>query len=328
MADGPVYIAVGPTRDDAGWNLGEIRDIANHPERLPLALLASVAPIFRFADSKKPPTAVGTAFYLGPGVAVTARHVVTEPAKDPLSHLPRESELLLASSVVGTHGYVIAARGPDRTAPVPVLGQNLSAHNSDVAMLGVDLSSFPDGAGPVYFSLSFAKPEIGTECLALGYPFVEAEWKRNENGTYDGTTRMPLHVSVGEITELYPAGLGGSLWPQPFFAVSADYPGGMSGGPVFDTEGRVIGVVSTGMSEGTPSGTVSMIGALAILPVPRKEVLAQLENRAHDITIGHADSDLFEYLRAFGLLDSSHTEQQLVMREDRLSITWPAADFG
>ena len=63
-----------------------------------------------------------------------------------------------------------------------------------------------------------------------------------------------------------PSGRDQVLVPQPSFQVGARFEPGMSGGPVFDEAGLVIGVVSSGMSDGArPYGTASLIAP--ILPL-------------------------------------------------------------
>jgi serine protease Do len=58
-----------------------------------------------------------------------------------------------------------------------------------------------------------------------------------------------MFAAYGRVTDLYPCGRDHSN-PTPVFEVEADWPSGMSGGPVFDAKGEVIGLVSRGLSAG------------------------------------------------------------------------------
>lgn len=57
-----------------------------------------------------------------------------------------------------------------------------------------------------------------------------------------------LYGSFGEIIDIEPADPK-RLRPWPLLRVSQEWPGGMSGGPVFNEAGHVVGVVSSGIGD-------------------------------------------------------------------------------
>ncbi len=88
------------------------------------------------------------------------------------------------------------------------------------------------------------RPTVGEQVLALGY----ADLDRNDD---DPDSIRPisqyLYGSFSTITDIEWAD-GDRSSPWPFFRVEATWPGGMSGGPMFNEAGNVIGLVSRGFS--------------------------------------------------------------------------------
>ncbi|TAX72809.1 serine protease [Rhizobium leguminosarum] len=89
-------------------------------------------------------------------------------------------------------------------------------------------------------------PAAGEPVMAFGYADLDLDKKK------DGDTRpieQRLYGSRGRITQIDPAD-GESSRPWPRIWVEADWPGGMSGGPVFNAAGEVIGLVSSAFNVG------------------------------------------------------------------------------
>lgn len=84
--------------------------------------------------------------------------------------------------------------------------------------------------------------KVGDKVMAIGYPRLKSavETKPSEIITYT----EELRGGIGEIKALYPSGCRGMKWPT--FEVAASWAGGMSGGPIFNEHGEVVGLVSRG----------------------------------------------------------------------------------
>lgn len=80
--------------------------------------------------------------------------------------------------------------------------------------------------------------------MVTGYGFAGLDVAKNGKGEERPMTQY-LYESAGEVTEVMPADPSSSM-PWPRFRVSAEWPSGMSGGPVVNARGNVIGVISRG----------------------------------------------------------------------------------
>ncbi|WP_313553128.1 serine protease [Brevundimonas sp.] len=97
-------------------------------------------------------------------------------------------------------------------------------------------------------------PRIGDVVVAVGYPQIDTfhgDAERAKTRVAEG-----MFAGYGVVKELYPRGRDQAN-PTPVFEVGANWPSGMSGGPVFNMAGEVIGLVSRGLepAEGETIGT-------------------------------------------------------------------------
>ncbi len=87
-------------------------------------------------------------------------------------------------------------------------------------------------------------PTLGEPVLALGYPFLTAETRRPDTSIV--TLSEEMRGGFGRIMGFFPWGRGRRN-PTPVYQVEANWASGMSGAPVLNKAGEVIGVVSHSM---------------------------------------------------------------------------------
>lgn len=83
-------------------------------------------------------------------------------------------------------------------------------------------------------------PRPGDVVVAIGFPTINTFSGDPEAAR--STIEEGMQV-VGRVTQIFPNGRDGSS-PTPVFEVEANWPSGMSGAPVLDTRGEVVGLVS------------------------------------------------------------------------------------
>jgi serine protease Do len=97
------------------------------------------------------------------------------------------------------------------------------------------------------------RPRVGETILALGYADLDAP--SLDHADANRPISQYLYGSLGNIMQIESAdGARGRPWPM--IRIDANWPGAMSGGPVFNEAGHVVGLVSTGFKgEGGGSAT-------------------------------------------------------------------------
>lgn len=179
-------------------------------------------------------TVLGSGVMVGPGLLLTATHVLDEFLREGsgpvfMTFLPTGARAWLPKDV--------SALSRDHKYDV---GRTVS---SDISLISCTLNSaarseYPLGLAPMQVVL----PLVGDRLWAIGFR------DHGLNGTRSLLT--PL-VSSGLVTGAFPYGRGERM-PSACFEVAMDTVGGMSGGPVFNSDGRLVGIVSSSL-EGGPS---------------------------------------------------------------------------
>lgn len=131
-------------------------------------------------------------------------------------------------------------------------------HRSDVALLVASL----DGSCelPALSPISFVRPREGSRCNALGFSTIQP-------GAAISTTELSFGFtfsrSAGEILSVHPSGeAGGAVADFPLFKTDTAYASGMSGGPVLDDQGQVVGIVSNSPTHGGGPSRCALNGGL------------------------------------------------------------------
>lgn len=170
---------------------------------------------------------------IGPGLLLTATHVLEEFPRSgapPLfiTFLPEGARAWLATDVIASSGPSAIAEDRKIKSDLTLVGCTL---NSDA------YANYPLTLAPLQISL----PLIGERLWAFGFRHTDAS----------GAAGVTPLVASGLVTAAFPHGRGERM-PAPCVEVAMDTWGGMSGGPVANSDGYVIGIVSSSF-DGGPS---------------------------------------------------------------------------
>jgi hypothetical protein len=189
---------------------------------------------------------IGTAFFVGPGLVATARHVVDEAPADRLAcmHL-----------LHGTGSFYFRR-----------LEAIVRHEKSDLALCRLQpiMPNRDGGLLPNHvMRLGGPAPAIGSAVATFAYPDTVFTTK-------DGQPHLALnpHYYDGHLEQDYPVERDQRM-PFPCFRTSIHLHGGASGGPVFSpATGLVFGVNSSSFSGFTDLSFVTKIGPVLDIPVP------------------------------------------------------------
>jgi hypothetical protein len=179
-------------------------------------------------------TIIGSGVMIGPGLLLTATHVLDDFKQNKdfptfLTFLPHAARAWLpveTSTVSGKSDFDESRRKV-----------------SDISLVSCTLNSAAYEDIPLMLApLKVTLPMIGERFWAFGFrhQFIN-----------DGAASVTPLVSSGVVTAVFPQGRGERM-PSPCFEVEMDTPGGMSGGAVANAEGDVVGIVSSSI-EGGPT---------------------------------------------------------------------------
>lgn len=170
----------------------------------------------------------GSAVMVGPGIALCAAHVLHE--NNFYNKLQRDDATLVAQAPLSDGGMLLWT--VLRMALVP---------GSDLAVLSMTLtSSYPKDRQFMTASLTTRMPAIGEVLTVTGL-------SASGDGTNAIASQMRIELApqcqLGAIIDRYPNGRD-RLMPGPCLAIECAVPGGTSGGPVFDSRGYLVGLLS------------------------------------------------------------------------------------
>jgi hypothetical protein len=188
----------------------------------------------------------GSAFLLAPGVAITARHVIEDyEANEGLFKGGAELIAFGQQGGVGLSWIVHSVMRPEA---------------GDAAILLMDLHSpLPNDFTLMVYAPGARIPGIGELGTVLGIRTNLPDGV-NAIGSASGALgklEASTIASTGPVSDHYPE--RGPLVGAPCFAIEATAIGCMSGGPIFDERGMVVGMISNSIAFGQDYTT---IGAL------------------------------------------------------------------
>jgi hypothetical protein len=187
----------------------------------------------------------GSAIFIAPRLALTARHVMSEGFR--LTGEPRSTKLDV--SIPSEHGIRLIQQSVDGDPPH---GLWASDHAWETPLTDISLLKISDArctsseALPMpheFLSWRVFPPPVGEKVRLLGYPL--------STGRYDdGELEFTAHVTPIEttVTAIYSPYRDRGMYDFPCFEIDAKVDHGFSGGPVF-WEDKLCGILSGGSFE-------------------------------------------------------------------------------
>jgi len=230
----------------------------------PFGLRKAVVPVFK-RDVNGEIYGMGTAFHVdGWGTFLTADHVIefarevqksASSWKD-LSQNPSDEHAVLFLGMGLIYGRVCIPK--ETFALVTSIASFLQERNDPLANLkgiskletAVDLSVInakilphPDVPNPHFIPVRASnwQPSIDETILAVGFPKLQSQQLGKHEQRH--LLREGMFGAYGRITKIHANGTSKSN-PTPVFEVQCNWRSGMSGGPVFNSSGEVVGIVS------------------------------------------------------------------------------------
>lgn len=183
---------------------------------------------------------IGSGVMIGPGIALTATHVLDEFPKD------GSGPVLISFLPDG------AARAWLPSAVVTCSGQSQHGlleekkFKSDLSVVSCTLNSASLPKQPFSLApLELCLPLPGERLWAVGF----------RDSPVDGEAAATPLVSSGLVSNCYPHGRGERM-ASSCIEIDMETLGGMSGGPVMNADGRVIGIVSSSFEGGPTYATL------------------------------------------------------------------------
>ncbi len=205
----------------------------------------AVVPICRWHGSGRI-EAVGTGFFIEGQILVTAAHVIIDCNRSPLEGL-----------------FILHYVPTNRMLRRRIIKACVHLR-ADVAILALEMGKDPESGqvlGNKRLIMTKAQPAREEDIGTWAFP----KSITSESGT-QGVLEIRPKVYVGRILEEYTQGRDKVMLPGPCYETDLSLEGGASGGPVFDSRGRVFAVNSTGIG-GTDVAYVSHIQAIGALSI-------------------------------------------------------------
>lgn len=228
-----------------------------------------ILPLFDFSPENPEQRVLGqgTVFRVDPfGTCATAFHVFADafylggPSGRDL--VVRQDRVIVALEIEGIVLGAVPVR-PEQWLPIsgarsfhvvdePPLGVPRIRNFTELLALKILPSSDkPNGTEFMHVDPVGWRPQIGETVLGIGYPNLD----KDEAGNDDRPIVQYLYGAYGRITDIEPLDLRRTR-PWPVVRVEADWPGGMSGGPVLNAAGNVIGIVSAGIDANSSTAMI------------------------------------------------------------------------
>lgn len=255
----------------------------------PFGLRRAIVPVF-LDNGQGVIVGAGTAFHIDNwGTLLTADHVIEDirSTHPPIAFRP-ETEELRHFGPTDAHAYVLlggvlaygTARLPDglvqlvtsMRTPIRQAAENPlrdlqggsdAAVAADIAVMRIGT---PAGKNAATLPIRMHRwhPQIGETVVAIGFPEIDVIQRKSRSDLH--TLREGMFASYGRVIAAHPHGLSRTN-PTPVVEVEADWASGMSGGPVLNEAGEVVGIVSRSLAP-EPGSSVGVGWAACFMLMP------------------------------------------------------------
>lgn len=175
----------------------------------------------------------GSGVIVAPGVALSAFHVVDSKLGE------------IKAGLIGSICTAITSNG----LLIWRISKFTIVPNSDLVILSLSFATnLPPENTFNQIIISTRLPKIGENLLIAGFRSSEIEYKR-ENGDILSVSGNVLACN-GKVTERYPNRRDNFMLRWPTLEINCPSFGGMSGGPVFDSKGLLVGLLCSSIDDG------------------------------------------------------------------------------
>jgi len=199
----------------------------------------------------------GSAVMVAPGIAFAATHVI-EP------HIPHVMDIARRMLCIG-----YTSSGPRFWR----VRQFEKVNGTDLMILSLQYASaLPAENRFKQAAVTTRLPGIGEQVMIAGLRASNEHASADDQMNFavkDGTNSYgaDVRIGVGEVTEHYLGGRG-TILQRIVIEVACSTPGGLSGGPAFDKNGRVFGILSTSFNHEDGRGPSYVSGLVPGLVLP------------------------------------------------------------
>ncbi|MCS4251016.1 trypsin-like peptidase domain-containing protein [Pseudomonas sp. BIGb0164] len=238
----------------------------------PFGLRNAIVPVFR-QDIEGRMYGLGTAFHMdGFGNFLTAYHVIDfieqDAASRPILFLSMHA-VIFGTVNVPPDCFLPIVRTvvpmTDVDDPLAALrGESMRRPAIDVAALRA--AQFGSGVrSPQTLPIRSVgwTPQAGEIVLAVGFPHLDLS--EVDDSAQQALLSEGMFGAYGRVIEVHPEGTSSSN-PTPVFVVESDWPSGMSGGPVFNRNGEVVGMVSRSLPPEAGNAGVGFAVYFGLIP--------------------------------------------------------------